>query len=424
MHFYFYLQALVFFVLCVNVPAQRIWRVHSGGAANCDFTDLPAAVAAASPGDTIWLLWDSQVAGAYSGATINKPLTVLGVTSYGGPGSSYACWSRIEGLIEVVGIPAGSRVVLANLAVMNPNSNAVPYPPHGIRVADCAGTVLLEGVKYTGMGYRESVMRFERCADVTLRNCTFELSGEAVTVVDSTMLITECRLYWENLSIWVPQTHWYLQTDCALRVRNSHVTTVDSILFGADQQIPWNYSNYYCWPAAYVESGTLDIGPPTVMYGGLFGSSEYTSLLSLPGAVVRKDPRATVRAGNLGQVNLPIVYMHATMHSWLRAGEPYRAGVAGPPGGFGLMAVGSALLPPVALPPFGPLAMDPGSIAVLGLQALHPQTGWADWARQCPLTVPIGHVFAFQAAVLAPDGTISLTIPSPFTIQWPIGIAP
>lgn len=54
----FYIRAcfwIAILALAASVPSQRTWKVHHAGGPGVDFTDLPPAVAAASPGDEIWV---------------------------------------------------------------------------------------------------------------------------------------------------------------------------------------------------------------------------------------------------------------------------------------------------------------------------------------------------------------------------------
>jgi hypothetical protein len=53
----FKLVAIIAF-LCVDPPAQQMWKVCCSGAYGAQFTDLPPAVAAAAPGDTILVYYD------------------------------------------------------------------------------------------------------------------------------------------------------------------------------------------------------------------------------------------------------------------------------------------------------------------------------------------------------------------------------
>jgi hypothetical protein len=44
--------------------------------------------------------------------------------------------------------------------------------------------------------------------------------------------------------------------------------------------------------------------------------------------------------------------------------------------------------------------------------------------RACEPTARIAHAYAFQAIMLAPDGTLQLSEPSPFTAGWQHGRIP
>jgi hypothetical protein len=62
---------------------QQTWLVNCQGGPGIDFTDLPQAVAAAAPGDTIWVFTTPTgcPGGAnpwYTAPTIDKPLNILG----------------------------------------------------------------------------------------------------------------------------------------------------------------------------------------------------------------------------------------------------------------------------------------------------------------------------------------------------------
>jgi len=67
--------AVVSALLCNSLTAQHLHRVNNNTDFNADFTTLQAAVTAASIGDTIYV---EGSATEYAGATINKPLTIVG----------------------------------------------------------------------------------------------------------------------------------------------------------------------------------------------------------------------------------------------------------------------------------------------------------------------------------------------------------
>ena len=124
------------FVLAIGllpslVPAQgQVHVVDAAGGAGAAFTDLPAAVAAAAPGDTVLVR-----SGAYSPFTLDgKGLFVLADT-----GADVA----IDGTVAVRNLPAGQSVMLRGLA-----TGAVLH--EGLLVEDCAGGVRVEDCSFTG----------------------------------------------------------------------------------------------------------------------------------------------------------------------------------------------------------------------------------------------------------------------------------
>lgn len=62
-----------------RVSAQRTWVVDAFNGAGADFRDLPPAVLAASPGDTLRVR-----RGGYNGFTTGKPLKILAESVAGG----------------------------------------------------------------------------------------------------------------------------------------------------------------------------------------------------------------------------------------------------------------------------------------------------------------------------------------------------
>src|SRR3989304_1096506 len=177
-------------ILCCSGHAQRTWKVSCNDP-NAHFTDLPAAVAAANPGDTIWVyVLPPPAVGCtnnYSAAVIEKPLTILGFYpgySAGWPNPSF---EGFWGLFRIRGIPAGQRVVISNIALsyIPPAYTVAPIAPHGIYATDCDGDLVLEDWWYETYGAENPVVRFERCRNVVLRGCDLRLGGEPVTAIDS-----------------------------------------------------------------------------------------------------------------------------------------------------------------------------------------------------------------------------------------------
>ena len=78
------MKKLLFFIvlgalLCNSLNAQHLHRVNNNTDFDADFTTLQAAVDAATNNDTIYV---EGSATAYDGATIDKPLTIVGPGYY------------------------------------------------------------------------------------------------------------------------------------------------------------------------------------------------------------------------------------------------------------------------------------------------------------------------------------------------------
>jgi hypothetical protein len=92
--------------------------VDDDGGPGVDFTDLPAAVAAAQPGDVLRVM-----PGSYSAFICTKGITILG---YGGP--------TVNGAVNLTSIPPGRPVVLAGLS------------PRDVLIGVCDAPVILQQV--------------------------------------------------------------------------------------------------------------------------------------------------------------------------------------------------------------------------------------------------------------------------------------
>ena len=414
-------------MLCgaTSLVAQQEWRVHPAGGSGIHFTDLPAAVVAASAGDTILLIWDAQVPTGFHfscDVLIDKPLTIASASPFGTPGVATPTNIPMTGRLRISGISSGERVVISHVGIYH-GSPASPMPPHGIHATDCVGTILLEHVIYRSAGLASGITRFERCGDVVVRGSDWDL-GSRVELVDSSMQLTNCVVRWDPVAGWLPQQFWYTQTGPALHLTNSHATIIASLVEGASRQ---GLSNSYgARVGAEVLSGSLTIGPFTLLRGGYSQGIRVWSFATLnnsPLIPVYEDSRAyplfypTATPQTIPQV------MATTYHNWLVAGETYRVSVTGPANGWALLAVGGLAPTPVTVPGIGVTSLDLASAAVLGLQQLD-SIGWTEWVRQCPANVPVAHPFVFQAAVLHQNGTIEVALPSPFTVGWPHGVIP
>src|SRR5262245_55337300 len=96
------LRLLVLMSLATPLLAQRTWIVDAAGGAGVHFTDIPPAVAAASPGDRI----EVRGAGRYSGFVLLRGVDVEAVARAVVP------W------ISVQGLPSGERAWISGFDVV------------------------------------------------------------------------------------------------------------------------------------------------------------------------------------------------------------------------------------------------------------------------------------------------------------------
>ena len=413
------------------VVGQQTWYVHCGGGPGVDFTDLPAAVAAAAPGDTILVYDNGNCSVPYTAPVIDKPLRIegflaglLGFPPLGSP--TYPTGVLILGLLEIRGIPAGEQVVLSNLTI---RFSAVPSPPFGYWIHDCAGSVLLEDVYVDTQGLAGSVLSIERCARVVLRDSEHRIGGVPITVRDSSVMLSTCLV-----SNWGPYffqpSLGYTTNHPAFDIRNSELTLVGSIAAGN----AW-FTMQPAQPAVRMESSTLRVGPGTRLTGSVWGPppsygtpSLFYRAIDPPACQVLVDSRAVVSSNN--QFNLPApipTEMDTVLHSRVVGGYPYSVSMAGPADGFGVLLFG-AYLPaplPISLPStLGGLEIDPSGLQVVDVAHLPPPHGVRYWTFTCPASAPVATPFAFQSLTLSPAGELGLTIPSPLTVGWPHGAVP
>lgn len=141
------LVPLVLAALCSPLAAQTTWIVDARGGTGTSFTDLPPAIAAASPGDT--LLIRASGSTPYTGAVIDKGLRLLGEAG------------ALLGTTRVANLPTGQTLVCHGLTFVDP-----PYPPPSLgslptrvpalEVDTCSGPVLLEDCEVLCAEIRDS----------------------------------------------------------------------------------------------------------------------------------------------------------------------------------------------------------------------------------------------------------------------------
>jgi hypothetical protein len=157
-------------VLSVALLAARAtattYVVDSGGGGQ--FTDIPAAIAAAQPGDVLLVMQ-----GVYSGFTLDKGLAIIGYGTV-----------TIAGDANVSGVPAGQTASLVELA------------PNNLLVNSCAGPVVVQDlavVQHIGV---------QQSTDVRVRHVdTLVADGSPIDGADvggSRVELVRCSLHASN----------------------------------------------------------------------------------------------------------------------------------------------------------------------------------------------------------------------------------
>jgi hypothetical protein len=408
---------LALLVLCSScVRAQTVWRVNLAGGPVAHFTDLPPAVAAAQPGDTI-ICWIAPAQapngwGGYTAPVIDKPIRLIGLTTMTPSLPGMTTRVNIDGVIQVRNIALGETCVVSNVYLTTTFKTAT----QGIRCEDCAGSVVLDGVTFFNSGYAIEHLRVERCANVLMQGAMCTLGATGWFVADSNLAIQRSQFWVSAGAFALPGLPPVATNSFApLYLLRSTATLSNCTLRGHPGNIPphvWGPS----WPAVAMDASTVIVGP----YGNLPQGQGFTGGVSgLSGTVVRRDPRSVV-ATPWGTSGMQVIVepIHATATSFsVVADEPYTVWVDGPASGFALLGF-DRLLPAPAPTPLGDLWLDPFRYTPVAILALAPGTGQGSWSTRCPASAPVDIPFVFQSLTLAPDGTLAATLPSPFTVGW------
>ena len=150
--------------------------VDDNGGPGVNFTDLPAATAAASDGDVLIVR-----AGNYSAFQLTKGLTILGENG-----------ARVRAGSLVLGLPTGLHAVLSRLSLAD------------LVVKDCVGAVIVDNATIDETHFQSAVtsqVDINNCDDVRFHRTTIEAKGQligvpagpkGVTITDSRVEFASC----------------------------------------------------------------------------------------------------------------------------------------------------------------------------------------------------------------------------------------
>lgn len=376
-------------LLVASLPAQTTWIVDRGGSPGAHFADLPPAVAAAAPGDTILVRADAFLQ-PYSPFTTGKGLRVIGLDQ--------PLLSTAHAAVRIQGVAASQRFVLAGF-------DAPRDQDLRVAVADCAGPVHLENLHAVEPGFflpSSAAIDIARCALVTLRDVEgFGLP--AVEIRASTVVLAACRLGVTSLGLgggpplWASDSHVDIvesrlqatgATESAVRLvrcRSRIGGTASAVLQGG----PWPGTGGAA-PAIYEAGGTLRLDP-RVQLNPLAGTP---AIVAGPGFV----------SGSVA----------ACVTSRAAPGAPLQATVVGGGGDLVLLALGFPA-PPYATP-FGDAFLLPGPVDLVFAGTLPPGGQIGVPLGTVPVSFPRGEVFGLQP-VTADGSAIRLGVAAAFAVH-------
>ncbi len=363
-----------------SLQAQTTWVVDRLNGLGTNFTDLPAAVAAAAPGDILLVRYIDPLLTAYTATTISRALTLIGTG--GQPG--------LVGNLVVQNLPAGECVVLRNLQLA-PFLGTTPVGNCSLYLTQNQGTVHLQNVGRAAGANAASMLNqwnIDNCRLVTVTNCAVGMVGPTGTLqVKNTPLVTLHASLIECAALTTAPT---------MVVENTLLVLSDSTVVGSGQA------------SSAVAIQTLNANVR------LAGAA--TAVVSLTGgtAVSSAATGSTITVGSTALVG-PISGISVVqavvpaLGGRIDSNDLLQLTMFGEPLGIGVLAVGERI--PAPLPLFnGPLYLDPVQSGILDLVAFN-LTGRGSWQLQLPSTIQPGFQAWIQGVTLGVVSDFLLTPP-------------
>mgnify|MGYP001012859975 CR=1 FL=1 len=374
--------------LAAGLTAQTTWIVNAGGGPGVHFLDLPAAVAAATHGDTIRVQTGPFLQGATPFIT-NKGLTILG------DGGQVPMYGDFTNPYTIQGLAAGRAFRMAGF-------RRVGDGELNVHVHQCAGEVHLENLRafsHSAMFPSWPAIEIHHCASVTLRGVeTF--GAPAVEIDHAAVVLVSCRLGLTTLGVGGGP---------CLRASNAHVDVVQPQFDPA-----WSSTAIQVWDSLLRVGGDATAR----VAGGQFTLTwQSIPIETFGNSIVLLDPAVqtpTFPAGQPVMVGSGTLVVAPVPASWTAGvtspGQLLTVHATAPPGATLWQALGAP----------GPLTLVPFPIGLLGIDVYQPfaffpanvvpASGVVTNALAVPASLPTGLAFAAQSVVLA-GGVLELGMP-------------
>lgn len=368
-------------LLWAPLAGQAVWVVDADGRPGSDFTDLPTAVAAAIPGDTL-LVRTASV--PYAAFTTDKGLRILGA------GDTAIVSYRFNPAVTVTSLPAWQSFTMDGFVV--PTEQAFEMV-----LQNCAGRVVLSRLKAAepcscGPGVLlPAGIAITDCAQVSIDDCE-NFGKPAISCVRSNVVITRCKLGITSAGIGIG--------DCLL-VHDSVVDVVESELDGRMAMDIMGRAQ----PAVVLTAGTLRLGATeqTFVQGStITGPGSYQPAIDASGGTLVLDPDVRLNPQAGGGIGLDLhgaqLELRQTAFAVVHRGSiggTLDAELFAAPLAPSLLLLGLPIAPlPVA--PFGTLWLDPSASIPLAFGV--PISGSLVGSLTIPAGLPQGLNVCIQGA--------------------------
>jgi hypothetical protein len=378
-------------LLIARAPAQQRWIVDENMAHAAHFHDLPTAVAAAAPRDTIVVY-----PGTYAPVRITKPLQLIGFGA-----ERPRLW---PGKLTIEGIAANDVVVVDGFVLTEPQGGLCEVEVIGNR-----GRVHLQRLEI-GNGYQQGIgtLWIRDSAVVTVNQCWMH-GAPAAAVERSRVHFGGCHLSGTSLIEGVPSR--------ALDLADANVSLASTTAYGGHGR-----DNVPGHEGIRAFGGKLQIGASDVAGGTWRPASQGYATVRAP-AIVANPCDLTADPGVLlnldpadarhvtGTLRLAPIYCVAVDLAAARAGDALRVTIHALAGSQALLMLSSPAMPDGSFflgelwLRMTPIALFQGVLAAASTDVP-------------PIEVPqyeaSGRVFALQALIVPPPGKgpIALSLPA------------
>lgn len=381
-------------VLSGGLVAQHTWTVDLLNRPGTDFTDLPAAVAGAAPGDVLRVRYvDPALQLFYVLPTVRRGISIVGETPR----------PICHDVLQVLGVPAGETVLVSNLRIGTVEPTLGPHSPvRGVAAQNNLGSVLFDRIEYGFLlGFGATDPRgflVDNCALVTLAHCQLYQCGSNITFRNSNVVATNTsfvpvtsQFIWGTPLVCERARVWL--TDCEVRGADRTVYSYEAPAISTCYSYFWLSGTTVVlpgWPSFSADS----FGYPTTISCG--GTTWYSEVRMSPG----------VQIDNVPSTFLTIVAPVPGI-TWNIAQSQLTLQTEGYPSSPAILA--ATIDPsPQSTNPLGHLFLDPGLAAPLAVTTTDVQ-GNSNLRFPIPPGLPPDMRMTVQGLQLTPSLTLELT---------------